>query len=42
MAALNQFPNTVLVASEPDKAITIAEIEIKPLAIGGVSLGEKE
>jgi len=41
MAALNQFPNTMPVASEPDKAITIAEIEIKPLAIGGVSLGEK-
>lgn len=41
LAALNQSPGTTHVASEPDKPITIAEIEIKPLAIGGVSLGEK-
>ena len=42
MAALNQSLSTVPVAAEPDKAITIAEIEIKPLAIGGVSQGEQE
>jgi hypothetical protein len=42
MAALNQSAIAMPVSSEPDKPITIAEIEIKPLAIGGVALGEKQ
>lgn len=42
MAALNQTAGAMPVTSEPDKAITIAEIEIKPLAIAGLSLGEKQ
>jgi hypothetical protein len=40
LAALNQSPNSMPVASEPDTAITIAEIEIKPLSISGVPSSE--
>lgn len=36
LAALNQSPSTMTVASEPEKPITIAEIEIKPLVLGGL------
>ena len=39
VTALNQSSSAVP-ASEEDKAITIAEIEIKPLSIGGISSSE--
>ena len=37
MAALQNAPDSVLVAPDSDKTITIAEIEIRPLTEGGVS-----
>ena len=40
LAALNQSSHTMPAASQPDQAITIAEIEIKPLSIGGVASSE--
>jgi hypothetical protein len=40
MAALRRAPDSTSVAGEQDKAITIAEIEIKPLVIGGVTSSE--
>ncbi len=40
VTALNQSSSAVPAASEEDKAITIAEIEIKPLSIGGISSSE--
>lgn len=40
VAALNHNPDALPVSSETDQAITIAEIEIKPLALGSVSSSE--
>jgi hypothetical protein len=40
MAVLQQDPKAATGASEESKPITIAEIEIKPLAIGGLSSSE--
>jgi hypothetical protein len=40
MAALQKAPDPVSVAGGQENAITIAEIEIKPLVIGGVSSSE--
>jgi hypothetical protein len=36
MAALQRTPDSMSVAGEQDEAITIAEIKIEPLAIGGI------
>jgi hypothetical protein len=40
MAALQKAPDSASVAPGQDKEITIAEIEIKPLVIGGVTSSE--